>query len=167
MSKKVLIFVAILLLDLHAFAQVLGGKNAVILGTIQNEKGEPVEYAAISIKNTSLGTQSDAEGKFFLHVLPGEQTIYIQSIGCVPYEEQLDLKSHERISLKIQLKYSPYNLDEVVVRAKSQVQIVRETPFNVVALDAKAFYNTTSDVGKLLDKVSGIKIRETGGVGSN
>ncbi|MDR2691642.1 MAG: TonB-dependent receptor plug domain-containing protein [Dysgonamonadaceae bacterium] len=165
MLKKVLISVALLLINLQAFTQG-DGKNALILGTIKNEKGEPVEYAAISIKNTPLGTQSNAEGKFFLYVLPGTQTIYIQSVGYVPYEKQLKLKSHERVSLEIQLKYSQHNLDEVVVEAKSQVQMVKETPFNVVALDAKAFYNTTSDLGKLLDKASGIKIRETGGVGS-
>ncbi|MDR1091520.1 MAG: TonB-dependent receptor [Prevotella sp.] len=166
MLRRILIVIVLFLSCLQAFTQS-GGKNAVIRGVVKNANGEPVEYAAISIKNTPLGTQSNAEGKFFLHVLPGTQTFHIQSLGYAPYEKQVELKPHERIGLEIQLKYSPHNLDEVVVEAKSQVQMVKETPFNVVALDAKAFYNTTSDVGKLLDKVSGIKIRETGGVGSN
>ncbi len=53
------------------------------------------------------------------------------------------------------------------VKTRSAIQSVRESPFNVVALDAKSQYNSTLDLAHLLDKASGVKIRETGGVGSD
>lgn len=58
-------------------------------------------------------------------------------------------------------------IDQVVVQGKSAIQEVRETPFNVVALDAKSQYNSTLNLANLLDKASGVKIRESGGVGSD
>ncbi|MDR1023020.1 MAG: TonB-dependent receptor plug domain-containing protein [Prevotellaceae bacterium] len=144
-----------------------GGKSAVIRGTVKNEKGEPVEYAAIYIKNTQSGTQSDAEGKFFLHVLPGTQTLCVQLLGHALYEKQVEPKPHERIDLKIQLEDGRHNLGEVVVEAKSPVQRVKESAYNVVAIDAKALQNTTLDLAHAMEKVSGVKIRESGGLGSN
>ncbi|MDR1738044.1 MAG: TonB-dependent receptor [Candidatus Symbiothrix sp.] len=57
-------------------------------------------------------------------------------------------------------------LGEVVVRGVSQTDKLRESAFNVVALDAVALHNTSLDLAQALDRVSGVKIRETGGVGS-
>ncbi|MDR1763350.1 MAG: TonB-dependent receptor, partial [Dysgonamonadaceae bacterium] len=57
-------------------------------------------------------------------------------------------------------------LDEVVVEAKSPVKRVRESAFNVVAIDVQSLHNTAASVSNALDRVSGVKIRETGGIGS-
>ncbi|WP_447640746.1 MULTISPECIES: TonB-dependent receptor plug domain-containing protein [Chitinophagaceae] len=59
------------------------------------------------------------------------------------------------------------DLDSVNIKTHSLIQNVRESPFNVVALDAKAQYNSTLDLGHLLAKASGVKIREAGGVGGD
>jgi outer membrane receptor protein involved in Fe transport len=58
-------------------------------------------------------------------------------------------------------------LSEVVVTGKSKVKEVKESAYNVVAIDAGALRNTTLDISRALDRVPGVKIRETGGVGSN
>jgi outer membrane receptor protein involved in Fe transport len=152
---------------LQAFTQRDGGRNAVIRGTVKNENGEPLEYASIYIKNTQSGTQSDVEGKFVLHVLPGTKTLCVQSLGYVPYEKQIEPKPHERIDIQIELKEDCRVLNEVVVEAKSPVQRVKESAYNVVAIDAKALQNTTLDIAHAMEKVSGVKIRESGGLGSS
>ncbi|MDR0733638.1 MAG: TonB-dependent receptor [Dysgonamonadaceae bacterium] len=58
-------------------------------------------------------------------------------------------------------------LEEVVVKAKTPVQRIRASSFNVIAVDAGALRNTSLDISHALDRVSGVKIRETGGTGSN
>jgi outer membrane receptor protein involved in Fe transport len=58
-------------------------------------------------------------------------------------------------------------LEEVVVMGKSKLREIKESAFNVVAIDVNALHNTTLDLAHLLDRISGVKIRETGGVGSN
>lgn len=56
-------------------------------------------------------------------------------------------------------------LDEVVVQG-SHVKRINNSAFNAVAVDATRLRNTTLDVVHLLDRISGIKIREEGGLGS-
>jgi outer membrane cobalamin receptor len=55
----------------------------------------------------------------------------------------------------------------VVVTGKSKAREINESAYNVVAIDAGTLRNTTLDISQALDRVSGVKIRETGGVGSS
>ncbi|MDR1382102.1 MAG: carboxypeptidase-like regulatory domain-containing protein, partial [Tannerella sp.] len=55
-----------------------GGRSSVIRGTVKDTDGNPVAYANVYLKNTSLGTQSDLDGKFFLRVIPGKHTLCVQ-----------------------------------------------------------------------------------------
>lgn len=43
---------------------------------------------------------------------------------------------------------------------------INESPFNAVAIDARIQHNSTANISGVLNKVSGVRIRETGGVGS-
>jgi len=56
---------------------------------------------------------------------------------------------------------------EVSVVGKSAVKKVKESAYNVAAVDAKALHNTTLDLSQALDRVSGVRIRQDGGVGSS
>jgi outer membrane receptor protein involved in Fe transport len=55
----------------------------------------------------------------------------------------------------------------VFVFGKSKVEEVNSSAYNVVAIDTKPLRNTSLDLNHALNRVSGVKIRETGGVGSN
>lgn len=56
-------------------------------------------------------------------------------------------------------------LHEVHVKG-SIVNRVNRSPFNAVAVDTRRLRNTNLDIGHVLDRVSGVKLREDGGVGS-
>ena len=58
-------------------------------------------------------------------------------------------------------------IDSVVVHGRTKVQEINRQAYNVTALDAKSLHNTTLDLSHALDRVSGVRVRETGGVGSN
>jgi outer membrane receptor protein involved in Fe transport len=58
-------------------------------------------------------------------------------------------------------------LDEVVVVGKSRVKEINQSAYNVVSIDTRLLHNTTLSLTQTLDRISGVKIRETGGVGSN
>jgi outer membrane receptor protein involved in Fe transport len=58
------------------------------------------------------------------------------------------------------------NLDEVIVLGKSKVKEINESAYNVVGIDTRLLHNTTLNLTQTLDRISGVKIRETGGVGS-
>jgi outer membrane cobalamin receptor len=134
---------------------------------VKDAAGEPVAFTNVYIKDTRLGTQSDLEGNFFLRVAPGKCTLCATTIGYASHEQEIEIKQHEHKSIQIQLEEKTNKLDEVVVEAKSPVQRVKESAYNVVAIDAKALQNTTLDLAHAMEKVSGVRIRESGGLGSN
>ncbi|MNR48103.1 TonB-dependent Receptor Plug Domain protein [compost metagenome] len=57
-------------------------------------------------------------------------------------------------------------LEEVQVTGKSKVQRVKEQPFNISTVDLKQLYNTSADLNQVLNTTTGVRVRESGGMGS-
>ena len=62
--------------------------------------------------------------------------------------------------------YKTVGLDEVSVMA-SGTQTLKKSAYNVLAVDAKAFANTSKSIADVLNQIPGVKLRETGGVGAD
>lgn len=154
-----------LLCSLTAYSQQ--NSLATISGSIKDEKGQPIEYATVYIKETQQGTQTNAKGGYTLQATPGAHTFCVQMIGYEPHEQPITLKANQSINISVVLPETRYALQEVVIEAKSAVQRINESPFNAVAIDAKIQHNSTANISGMLNKVSGVRIRETGGVGSD
>lgn len=163
--------IMLVLLASSMFVQPIYGQgksaNIKVMGTVQDIKGKQLSNATVYLKDTKYSTQTDQKGHFVLIVVPGEYEIISSVLGYVAEAKKIILTttdSHLHFKLKEDVNKT---IDQVVVQGKSGIQEVRETPFNVVALDAKSHYNSTLDLAHLLDRASGVKIRETGGVGSD
>lgn len=79
-------------------------------GRVVNERGEPVPNVSVMIKNSGIGTVTDANGYFKLQNFPQNSVVVVSSIG---YEsKQIQLKPGY---FTIQLKEAANRLDEVVV----------------------------------------------------
>lgn len=141
-------------------------RTSLLIGTVKSDS-LPLSYATVYLKGTNLSTNTNGEGKFIFHVPSGSYTLGVKYVGYVTFEKSVDIKSNEKQVLHIQLKEDNQYLKEVVVEAKSLVKKINESAYNVVAIDAKALRNTNMDIAQTLDKVTGIKIREDGGVGSS
>lgn len=86
-------------------------KNVRIKGTVEDDKGESIIGASVTIKgNTSIGTVTDIDGNFSLEV-PAGSTLAISYIGFTPQEIEIGDKTTFNIILKEDNKI----LDEVVV----------------------------------------------------
>ena len=139
--------------------------SAVIRGSVKSG-GEPLAFATIYLKGTTTGTSSDGEGRFMLHVSPGKHILCVSYIGYETYETEISVKPDERKIIHVELNENSVSLGEVVV-SSSAVQRVNESAYNVVAVDARALHNTTSDLAQAMSRVSGVRVRESGGVGSS
>ena len=58
-------------------------------------------------------------------------------------------------------------LDEVQVKGISKVTKIKESAFQVNAVDTRAMANITSNLSQVLNKTTGVKVREQGGMGSD
>lgn len=157
---------SILLLYIFTGPFVFSQTTAKISGIVHSSNTQTVRDILVYIKHSSIHTLTNQEGKYILEVPPGKYDLVFTGIGFKEKNIPIQIDQGENRNLNITLERSLQDLDEILITSKSPIRRVKESPFNVVALDGKAFHNTTMDLGKVLDKASGIKIRETGGMGS-
>lgn len=165
MKQKLPYIFFIFICYISAFSQE---KKSSIHGIVSSQNGEPVPGVSVYVEHTSFITSTDPLGKYTLTLPAGNYTIHFNAIGYEKKYTAITLIENETKELNSSLSESlATELDEVEIKGKSALQQVRESAYNVVALDAKSQYNSTLNLADMLDKASGIKIRSTGGVGSN
>ncbi len=112
-----------LVLTLWAFATTAFAQNTtpsvilqdtLIVGTVVDEKGEPLVGASIVIKGTSTGTVSDVDGKYTLKVHKGSYTIVCMFVGFKNIEQNIQVKNAQKTTLDFTMSDNAL-LEEVVV----------------------------------------------------
>ncbi|MXV51826.1 TonB-dependent receptor [Pedobacter sp. HMF7647] len=162
--KQILLLGLLCACSIFSNAQTTGS----LKGYVKNEAGEPVESATVKLLNTAFGTVSDNAGLFAIrNIAPGKYTLTITGIGIKPLQRAITITTGNETELLIAVKSAIVNMETVTVTGRSAAQESNRQAFNVTAVDAKKLYNTTLDLAGALDRVSGIRVRESGGVGSN
>lgn len=85
--------------------------------------------------------------------------------GQADYDETVVLEGGDYVEVDIVPERE--TLDEAVVSAAGGVGRVKRSAFNAVAMDTKALSNTTRNLSDVLTRMPGMKLRESGGVGSD
>ncbi len=143
-------------------------KTAHIIGKITDEDGLPVPGALVKIKPNTGSAVSDVDGKFILAKLAtGNYTIIISSVGMLSQQKQVSVKEGTIVNISVKLANNVQQLQTVNVIGRTETQEANRQAFNVTGIDAKKLYNTTLDISGALDRVAGVRVRESGGVGSN
>lgn len=142
-------------------------EGSKLTGYVLDTKGNFIAGATVYLKNTSHNTSTDNKGFFTFSVRPGEYRLVSSALGYERQERKVILKKGENNELRIELNTDKRNaIDEVIVQGKSAIQEVRETPYNVAVLDATKFHNSSMELSDVLNRASGVKIRQNGGLGS-
>ncbi|HAX15571.1 MAG TPA: TonB-dependent receptor [Leeuwenhoekiella sp.] len=163
--KQFYFFSILLLSSVWAFGQ---STKATLKGHVSNTTGEKLPETYIYIKGTTTYTMADANGDYRLRIAPGTYELTVSLMGYLDQTQSITLNAAETKTLNIQLEEDPeMTLDDVLVKGRSAIRDVQESSYNVVALDAEPLHNTTLDVSQALERVSGVRVRRTGGVGSD
>lgn len=152
---------------LGLFSSGLYSQTGIIEGIVKSQN-KTISEVFVGVKNTVYTTKTDQNGYFKL-VLP--QGHYLLSFSNEDYENyhiEVDIIKNEKKKISVELKPLPYKeIEDVIIKGKTALQKTKETAFNVTVLDAKSFYNSSLDLAHMLEKAPGVKIRESGGVGSD
>ena len=143
----------------------LSAQNFSIEGTIKNNNNEYIGSANLKINGQAVYV--DQNGKFKVENL-GQKSAYVQvnSLGYELYEQSFELTSGTN-SLEIILSNSQEQIEEVKITGLTKVQELNRQAFSVTAVDATKLHNNAINLSKALDRVPGVRVRETGGLGSN
>jgi outer membrane cobalamin receptor len=157
--------IASLLLFLCMYASVFAQAKFTLSGTVTDTKGEPVFAAAVAVKNTANGAYTDENGRYTLTVSSGKYVLVVSMVGYEPQEQMVEVRSNKKIDFV--LKESSVNLESVQVVGKSKAQQIREGAYTVNALNVKSIINTTQNLSSIVNKTTGVRVREEGGLGSD
>ena len=153
--------------SLFSLLGIAQSKTSRINGIVLDEMNEVILGATVVLKEVNKGVVTDGYGKFtFSGNYNGDYTILISYLGYKTKKAFFSITEGETKNVSFLLDTSDTELDEIIVTGKSKIQNVKEKAFNVSVVDAKKLHNTSLDLGHALDRVSGVRIRESGGVGS-
>lgn len=160
------VFACILLFCTYLSQIGMMAQNKVILsGIVTDKHGTPLPQVTIAVENSTSGTYTDDKGRYSLHILPGKHTLVVSFIGYQTIKSALNIQQNKKIDFT--LEENSINLGSVEVYGKSQTQKVKESAFAVNALDIKSKINSLNNLNDLINRTTGIKVREEGGVGSD
>ena len=141
------------------------GKTMISGKVISTEK-EVVDFATVYLKGTGHGGITNQEGIYHVSAPAGNYTLVVSAVGYKTVEKPVTLLRGQRVRQNITISPETQQLDEVTV-VSTGVSRLKRSAFNAVAVDTKELQNTTKNLSDALAKAPGMKLRESGGVGSD
>lgn len=143
-----------------------GRHDIALSGRVVTTGKEPVDFATVYLKDTRFGCATDEKGLYRLQIPSGKYTLVVSMIGFETYEQEIEINGEKETRVDVTLQPSVEELEEVVV-VSNGVGRVKRSAFNAVAMDLSEMKNTTRSLSEALQKLPGMKLRESGGVGSD
>lgn len=107
---------------------------AVVTGTVSDENGNPLPGVSVVVKGTSIGTLTDANGKFSLET-SGNVVLVFSYVGYATQE----VEAAENTSLAVTMFPSSQSLSEITVigsRRSDRTALETPVPVDVIHIDA-------------------------------
>ena len=150
----------------HKHGHGKGRHDIALSGRVVTTGKEPVDFATVYLKDTRFGCATDEKGLYRLQIPSGKYTLVVSMIGFETYEQEIEINGEKETRVDVTLQPSVEELEEVVV-VSNGVGRVKRSAFNAVAMDLSEMKNTTRSLSEALQKLPGMKLRESGGVGSD
>lgn len=157
---RLIFFKAFLLMAFHCQSQI------VLSGQVSDSHGAPLIGATVLVDELKTGVTTDVDGRYRIKLKPGSYHIIIKYIGFKSYSEEVVLHENNK-KLDVWLSESANVLSDVIIRGKSEVTEIKESPYTVAAIDVKPLKIRNLDINQILNTTSGVRIREDGGLGSD
>ncbi|MCG8412063.1 MAG: SusC/RagA family TonB-linked outer membrane protein [Bacteroidales bacterium] len=135
-------------------------KEYVITGTIIDSKKQPVPFANVIVKNTTIGVASDFDGKYKLITKEYPKSLVF---SCIGFEDK-EIAVKARSVIDVALNENAVAMDEVVVVAYGTVKKNSYTgTVSKISSETLKAAATISPVKAVSGAVSGVRISQTSG----
>jgi len=156
MSTGNRLLIAILFLSSSVFAQ-----KGIIKGRIFDSKtNQPLEFAAILIQGTTIGSTSDLDGNFiFTGIEPGFNRLKVSSVGYqTTISAEFQVQGNQTTFIDVTMEVSSIQLNEVTVRQKANLKRI-ESPLSALTVGVQEIEKTAGanrDVSKVIQTLPGV-----------
>ena len=157
-SKNIILLTIMLVISVLSYAQ---GDNSVKGFVYEKSNGEPVMFANVFLKGTTLGSTTDINGYFSITRIPdGTYTIMVTSIGYDTIAESISLKGNQILNKKFSIEEASIQLEAVSITA-DKIEARTETKTSVVNITPKAITKIPSvggqaDLAQYLQVIPGV-----------
>jgi outer membrane cobalamin receptor len=163
-GKIVYILFLFITVSFVANGQTIGGKVVDCLDY------QPLSGVSVKITGSPQGTSTDAAGRYtFSDLNAGFYTLEFSFIGMKTVRKEVNLAKNGKETAIICMEEDAQALGEVVVEARHERKSLKEAheqgvPVSVI--DGKTLAGRGTSIAEVLNHQTGVKIRQTGGVGS-
>ncbi len=142
--------------------------RCVIKGKVYSEETKtPVAYASLYIGNGgTYATMTDDNGEYTLTVPSGNHILTCSSLGFEEWSAEFTINQGDTKSIIIELSNSNIDIDDVNIEGKSNTQLRQEQGYAVNNITTTQTAARTFTTEELLNRSAGVKIRQSGGMGS-
>ncbi|MCC9017877.1 TonB-dependent receptor [Flavobacterium lipolyticum] len=141
--------------------------NVSFTGYIVDDSDLPVAGAEIQLQNTAVVVKSNSSGKFvFQNITSGKYQLVVSMTGYQIREMAVVVGQNQKEEIVIALKSNSVVLNSVDLFGKTIETKIKEQPFAVSVISTKKLAERDVDLNRLMDGVSGIRVQESGGMGS-
>ncbi|WP_202702936.1 TonB-dependent receptor [Flavobacterium sp. UGB4466] len=162
--KRIATLLLIMICSIQGFAQ----KGKVVLsGVVLANNGKPAEGVSVVLKGTPYSALTNEYGQYEITAESGNYVLQISYVGFKSKQIKINIDESNKKLTDVIIEEDTASLDEVKVTGKSKEERAREQAFNMNAIELKKLYNTSADLNQVLNRTSGIRIRETSGLGGD
>ncbi len=140
------------------------GASVVVTGRVSDPDGNPIEFATVTLDSTGIVSRADINGDFRIEMSRAHGVLTASATGYNSYSRPINLKADARIDFVLS---HIAELKEVTVTAKSKLRRLRESEFTVNSINVEPVINTSANLSDLVGRTAGVRIRTTGGLGSD
>ncbi|SHJ15486.1 Outer membrane receptor proteins, mostly Fe transport [Mesonia phycicola] len=162
---RIVVAILLLITNISAYAQV--NSNRQIKGLITDITGEPIVGVTVMLQNTSKGDATDFDGNYLIKNIPqGNYTLQVSAIGFQSQNIAIEVKQ-KNIIKNITLVEDTSQLSKVLITSKTKAVKMEEHGFSVDAIETQKIKSQSLEINKILDNTPGVRVRTTGGIGSD
>lgn len=150
------------------YAQHRGDRQGrvIISGQVVSSDNGTIDLATIHLEGTPFGARTDGDGHYTISAPEGEYTISVSALGYKDAHRKIKVGGNGLQGLDFKLSPDVIELNAVTVTATG-VGRVKRSAYNAIAIDTRGMQNTTKNLSDALATAPGVKLRESGGVGSD
>ncbi|MBE9586401.1 TonB-dependent receptor [Mucilaginibacter sp. JRF] len=158
----------LLLIIFSCISTLALAQTATLSGRVTDHNNKPVDGATVVIKELNKMAVTDEDGKYqFNQVKHGEYTISITSITILPEVIKVKVTGDKTVANAHVKAPKDKELTQVVVQAKTEKRKIETSGFAVNVVDTKEASLRNLQVNELLNRTVGVRVRQSGGLGSD
>lgn len=145
--------------------------QGTLSGTVKSHSdGLPLHGVSVLIKNTTKGVLTDSLGRYEIRNVPaGQVELLFSFLGRKPEIRVVEMQSSEHKVVNVSMSIDKMELGTVEVVGIGERKSIRDAKDQgvpVTVIDGKMLAGRGTTISEVLNHQTGVKLRQTGGVGS-